>query len=211
MNTLRRCVTLRAVVFAAAALACSVFASELIPPDAAKWRRDLTRNAQLEWGLNAPIATFAGQIHQESSWRANAASGAGAVGLAQFMPSTATWLSGVYATVGPADPSNPVWAMRAMVVYDRHLWERTKAADDCNRMAKVLSSYNGGLGWVQRDEYLAKQRGFDPSIWWLNVANVNNGRSDASWIENRTYPERILHTLEARYNAAGWGSRSCSG
>ena len=41
-----------------------------IPPDAAKYKRDLIRNARLIWGLDAPTATFAGQIHQESAPRA---------------------------------------------------------------------------------------------------------------------------------------------
>ncbi len=44
------------------------------------------------WGLNAPVSVFAAQIHTESWWRNDTVSGAGAQGLAQFMPSTARWL-----------------------------------------------------------------------------------------------------------------------
>lgn len=31
-----------------------------------QYRRDLTRSARLVWGLDAPVATMAAQIHQES-------------------------------------------------------------------------------------------------------------------------------------------------
>jgi soluble lytic murein transglycosylase-like protein len=180
-----------------------------IPADAHRWRSELVRNARLAWGLDAPVSTFAAQIHQESGWRAGATSAAGAAGMAQFLPATADWLAGVYAHVGPADPSNPVWALRAMTVYDRHLWDRVSAVDRCHRGAKMLSAYNGGHGWLMRDEALAKARGLDPARWFGSVERVNSGRSAANWRENRGYPRRILHELEPRYAAAGWGAALC--
>ena len=64
------------------------------PPQAAlQYRDDVIRNARLEWGLSAPVADFAAQLHQESGWRPDAVSPAGAQGLAQFMPATADWIS----------------------------------------------------------------------------------------------------------------------
>ncbi|NGI10110.1 lytic transglycosylase domain-containing protein, partial [Escherichia coli] len=40
------------------------------PPQAAlQYRDDVIRNARLEWGLSAPVADFAAQLHQESGWR----------------------------------------------------------------------------------------------------------------------------------------------
>lgn len=180
-----------------------------VPPDAHRWRGELTRNARLAWGLEAPVATFAAQVHQESGWRAEARSPVGAAGMAQFMPATAAWLAGAYVRVGPADPHNPVWALRALTVYDRHLWERVSAVDRCHRGAKMLSAYNGGAGWLSRDERLAARRGLDPARWWGSVESVNDGRSAAAWRENRGYPRRILHELEPRYMAAGWGSGLC--
>lgn len=182
-----------------------------IPDDAYKWRRQLTREAQAQWGLNAPVADFAAQIHQESAWRANATSRVGAQGMAQFMPATATWISGAYPALGPTpQPASPAWAIRALVTYDRHIWERLQAADDCNRMAKTLSCYNGGPRWVQRDEILAEERGLDPAIWWGNVETVNSGRSQANWHENRGYPRRILVMLAPWYIDADFGWSACS-
>ncbi|ECE5264246.1 lytic transglycosylase domain-containing protein, partial [Salmonella enterica] len=43
------------------------------PPQAAlQYRDDVIRNARLEWGLSAPVADFAAQLHQESGWRPDA-------------------------------------------------------------------------------------------------------------------------------------------
>lgn len=179
-----------------------------VPQDAKQWRNRLTREARLQWGLDAPVATFAAQVHAESYWRPDARSHVGAEGLAQFMPRTATWLAGAYKAVGPAEPRNPAWALRALVTYDRHLWESMRAESDCDRMAKTLSGYNGGPGWVRRDETLARSRGLNAGRWWGHVETVNAGRSAAAWTENRGYPRRILRDIEARY--IEWGVGSCT-
>lgn len=182
-----------------------------IPPDAARYKRDLIRNARVIWGLDAPISTFAAQIHQESGWHADAQSPVGAQGLAQFMPATAQWLTGLYEDLAPDfDPGSPAWAIRALVRYDKWLYDAVPAADShCERMAFVLSSYNGGLGWLKKDVALAKAKGDVPSAWFDHVEKYNGGRSDAAFRENRGYPARILNDLEHRYIRDGWGIKSC--
>ena len=67
-----------------------------LPQAALKHRADLTRNARAVWGLEAPVATFASQVHQESRWRPDAVSPVGAQGIAQFMPTTADWIAKAY-------------------------------------------------------------------------------------------------------------------
>ena len=67
-----------------------------VPPEAKQHQRELTRNARAIFGLDAPVSLFAAQIHQESRWKVNAKSHVGGQGLAQFMPSTADWISGAY-------------------------------------------------------------------------------------------------------------------
>ncbi len=178
------------------------------PPQAAlQYRDDVIRNARLEWGMSAPVADFAAQLHQESGWRPDAVSPVGAQGLAQFMPATADWISQLMPGLKSREPFNPAWAIRALVSYDRWLWERVSAANNCERMAMALSGYNGGLGWVQRDKRLASQKGLDSARWFGHVATVNAGRSAASWRENRHYPQRILRELAPRY--LRWGGSSC--
>ncbi|EGC4948682.1 transglycosylase SLT domain-containing protein [Salmonella enterica] len=180
------------------------------PPTAAlKYRSDVIRSARVDWGLNAPVADFAAQLHQESGWNPAARSPVGAQGLAQFMPSTANWISGLMPHLASREPYNPGWAIRALVSYDRWLWSRVAVPDSCERMAMTLSAYNGGLGWVNRDRRLARSRGLDDARWFGAVETVNAGRSAANWRENRHYPQRILRELAPRY--LSWGGANCVG
>lgn len=176
-----------------------------VPAAALRHRAELTRCARTVWGLDAPVATLAAQIHQESGWRADAVSPVGARGMAQFMPATGRWIAELYPELAANDPFSPGWAMRALATYDRYLWDRVDARDDCHRMAMALSAYNGGLGWVRRDAKMAAGQGLSPNAWWDHVETVNAGRSAAAWKENRGYPRRILLTLEPLYIRAGFG------
>jgi hypothetical protein len=187
------------------------FAASDIPAGAEHHRRVLVRAAHAEWGLGAPVATLAGQVHQESRWRSQARSPAGAEGIAQFMPATADWMAELYPnSLGPAQPYNPGWALRAMVTYDRWLYDRNQAASDCDRWAFVLSAYNGGQGWVNRDRKLASAKGADKLAWFDSVERHNAGRSAANFRENRHYPRAILLRWEPMYAAAGWGPGVCA-
>lgn len=182
-----------------------------VPAEAQQYRRDLTRIAQAEWGLDAPVATFAAQVHQESRWRFNAKSPVGAQGLGQVMPSTAVWLAELFPdTLGNVEPYNPTWSLMALVSYDRWLADRIKGRNACERHAMVLSSYNGGLGWLIRDRKLASANGADPLVWFGSIERFNAGRSVAAFRENRGYPRLILKNFEAQYIAAGWGEGVCS-
>lgn len=178
-----------------------------IPREALRYRGELTRNARLVWGLDAPVATFAGQIHQESAWRAEARSPVGAEGMAQFMPGTARWIAGAYpATLGGAEVYNPAWAMRALVTYDLWLWERIPLGDGCHRMWATLRGYNGGLGhWLA--EYRLAPAPTQPAV---DAQCGKARRAAAHCPENLAYPRRILLSLAPRYERAGFGPGSCS-
>lgn len=122
-----------------------------IPRAAERHRAELIRVSRAVWGLEAPVAVFAAQVHTESWWRNGTVSSAGAQGLAQFLPSTAEWLPRAVPELereaGRPAPFNPGWALRALVSYDKWLWDRLNGADACQRMAFTLSAYNGGIGW----------------------------------------------------------------
>jgi len=191
--------------------ACQPAYADSIPRDAEQYRRTLVRAAHAEWGLDAPIATLAAQVHQESAWRANARSQVGAQGLAQFMPTTSAWMAQLYPnTLGANQPFNPGWALRALVTYDRWLSQRIQARGPCEKWAFVLSAYNGGLGWVQKDTRKASAKGADKLAWFDSVERHNAGRSAANFSENRNYPRAILLRWEPLYAAAGWGAGVCA-
>ena len=189
-----------------------------IPAEATPYKRELIRAARFEFGLDAPTALIAAQIHQESVWKHNAVSPVGAQGLAQFMPATAKWLPDVVPSLRAAEqgelvntpkehmPFNPAWALRAVCAYDRWLLQQIKNTHSpAHAWAFVLSAYNGGLGWVNRDRKLAVQKGYDPALYWGHVENVNAGRSAANIRENRQYPRKIF-ARAPDYVAAGWGA-----
>lgn len=177
-------------------------ASSAVPREALRYQRDLTRHARSVWGMDAPVAVFAAQIHQESRWNKDARSKF-AGGLAQFTPDTAAWISGAYPKeLGSNQPLNPAWAMRALVTYDKQLYGRAKADTPCSKMWKDLWGYNGGEGWVARDEKLAAMHGADIRNY-AEVEPFNAGRAPAMFAENRGYPRAILIKWQPIY--ASWG------
>ena len=178
-------------------------------PPAEQYRRELIRESRAVWGINAPVALFAAQIHQESQWNLRAVSPVGAQGLAQFMPATSKWIAAQYPELAANNPFNPSWAMRALVQYNHWHWQRIAARTDCDRWAFVLSAYNGGLGWVQRDKAKAKAAGVDPLRYWGAVEHINAGRSRANFKENRGYPQRIIYRWQPHYIKDGWGEGVC--
>ena len=148
---------------------------------------------------------MAGQIHQESLWRKGARSRF-AGGLAQFTPGTEAWIKAAYPqTLAVGNAFDPRWAIRALVTYDHHLYQRIRAANDCERWAMTLSAYNGGLGWLQRDQRLAARRGADPLRWWGNVERYSR-RAKWAIAENRGYPRAIIYQHQALYRDWGGGT-----
>ena len=140
------------LVLACALLSLTLPVQAQAPQAAQQYRALLVRTAHAAWGLDAPVAVLAAQVHQESAWRADAVSHVGAQGLAQFMPATATWIAGVDPALAARQPYHPAWALRALVTYDRWLYERTPARyTPKDRMWVALRGYNGGLGHWQAE------------------------------------------------------------
>lgn len=196
--------------FAAAAglvLVCALLALALpvqarVPQAAQPYRALLVRTAHAVWGLDAPVAVFAAQVHQESAWRADAISRVGAQGLAQFMPATATWIAGVDPALAARQPFSPAWALRALVTYDRWLYERTPARyAPKDRMWVALRGYNGGLGHWQAEA--AASGAARPTRVQVDAACGRAKRAPVHCRENLDYPHRILVVIQPRY--AAWG------
>lgn len=176
------------------------------PQAARRYKADTIRATRAVWGMSGPIAVFGAQIQQESGWNPAVHSKV-ADGLAEFTPATATWISGAY-HLGPAQPYNPQWALRALVTYDKDLSDRVRqipppATTACDQMAFTLSAYNGGIKWVSRDRATAAKFGIVNTGTWFDAVDLFSTRSAAAFKENRGYPKRILLTLQSEY--ASWG------
>ncbi len=194
----------RAVLLVAtcALLAFALPASAQVPQAAQQHRALLVRTAHAAWGMDAPVAVFAAQVHQESAWRPDAVSRVGAQGLAQFMPATTKWISGVDPALAARQPYNPAWALRALVTYDRWLYDRAPAHyAPQDRMWVALRGYNGGLGHWQAE---AASTGLArPTRAQVDAACGQARRAVAHCKENLGYPQRILLVIQPRY--LQWG------
>lgn len=177
------------------------FAGDAVPREAVRHQRDLVRTAHAVWGMDAPVASFAAQIHQESGWNPQAVSRVGAKGMAQFMPATARWWCDLnHLSATDCQPTNPVWAMRALVGYDRWLFDRVRGNSEFDRLWAALRAYNGGLGHWQKEASIARPATDRASI----DAACGKARRHVSFCpENLGYPLRILIVLQPRY--LGWG------
>ena len=182
-------------------VAVSFTAHAQVPAAANAYRPTLVRAAHSQWGLDAPVAALAAQVHQESGWNPRAVSGVGAAGMAQFMPATAQWwcqLNGLSAA--DCQPANPAWALRALVGYDKWLFERTPARyTGYDRMWVTLRGYNGGLGHWQAEAKLAANDTREA----VDAACGRARRAPVHCKENLGYPQRILVQLQPRY--VTWG------
>lgn len=188
-----------------AGVAAVVFAADEIPRQANEYRRDLTRLSRSVWGLDAPISTLAAQLHQESLWNPLARSQAGAQGLAQFMPATASWMSKRYPGFGNM-PFDPRWALRFQSLYMKDLYDDNEGADSCERMAFALASYNGGQGHINR----RKEMSATPEYCLEQTCAIRPpGVSAGNQRENERYPKRILLELTPLYYQALWGPGFC--
>lgn len=180
-------------------LACN--AEGAIPTLAYRLKPQLIREIHYTWGLEQEHSVFFAQIHQESTWDPNAKSPVGASGLAQFMPSTAKWISSIY----PCDlrgnqPLDVKWAIRALVTYDKWLYDRI---DSDERWPMTLSSYNGGKTWLDRDRQLTTEKGHNDRFWFGNTEKYSK-RSASAFNENRDYVRRIWLILKPLYEKAGF-------
>ena len=201
---------LRAAIFAAVALASATLgyctkAQAQVPAAAQQHRALLVRTANATWGLGAPVAVFAAQVHQESAWKPEAVSRVGAGGLAQFMPATAAWWCDLNKLAPAAcQPHNPAWALRALVGYDKYLYDRTPSHYSAyDRMWVALRGYNGGLGHWQREA--AVSGAAQPTRQQVDAACGKARRAPVHCRENLHYPQRILVELQPRYSNWGGG------
>ena len=199
LRTFNRFMACLTVVFFLLLITASAVAADTIPARAYQYRHILHAEIRRQWGLNMPdiaVAVGAGTIHQESAWSPRAQSPY-AKGLTQF--TDPTWKD-----IIKSDPSiaeigdvwNPHAAIRAMARYHRLLWKQFDAPDlapHASTWPFLLSGYNGGPGWVRKDQRLcATKEGLcDPSVWWGNVEKYSS-RAPQFIKENRHYVSNIL-------------------
>ncbi|HSL85691.1 MAG TPA: transporter substrate-binding domain-containing protein [Bacteroidales bacterium] len=127
-----------------------------------------SENINWDWRLLASL------IYQESRFRPDVVSWAGAYGLMQVMPATGANL-GIDIT---SSPQNNIIA-GTMFINRLHAIFDSKIADEEERLKFILSSYNAGPGHVLDAMVLAEKNGMDPQKWDDNVA---------VWLQKKSEP-----------------------
>jgi len=150
------------------------------------------------------IDVIASQINSESRWKENAKrvekSGVISYGLMQVLDVTLIGMRKKHMLLADVEPVQMLrarWSIRAGILYDRDMWIlcRFAAALDENRYAFMLSAYNGGFTWVQRDRSLTAERGYGKDIWFGNVERFSR-RSTWAFNINRRYVKETLEGAE---------------
>jgi hypothetical protein len=126
---------------------------------------------------------FVNQIQQESGFNPNARSGAGAEGIAQFMPATARG-------VGLANPYDPVASLAAAAQFD------AKLIKQYGSVPRALSAYNSGRPDAYQDP------GFAGGQTYRYVKDILGGTTpDVSSVADTTAPQGHL-AVAATHTAA---------
>lgn len=123
---------------------------------------DLIKEYASEIGMDWRI--LSALIYQESQFKTDAKSWAGARGLMQLMPATASQF-GVEDITDPLE--NLDAGMRYLAWLDDYWYEFVE--DSTERVKFVLASYNIGPGHIMDAYRLAEKHGADPNVWEGNV------------------------------------------
>lgn len=183
-----------------------------IPAGASRWKRTIIGEWRFYFGLEADTSVPFAQIMQESRFRDDAVSHAGAMGLSQFMPATAkgfqrsSRLQELCAEAGGC-PFSPAWAIRAMSMYDADEYaDAAYAATEDDRLAFMLTAYNGGGGTLRKERVATHDRGLDNRRWFGAVEHVC---LRASWAceESRGYAPVILYKFRPGFRLWLGGGR----
>ena len=179
-------------------LRAGLIALLLAAPAAAQWpqraneyRRDFNREF-VRCGLRpAYKPLLAGQIEQESSWRADAES-AYAAGLTQFTPdaeadANRAWRSHLK---GLGGARNPRWALRAQCLYMKKwilAFAKRGSPSVTDRFGLASRAYNGGVGWVLKERGAATEAGKNPHLYDSLPDHCQQFRSVENCAENLGY------------------------
>jgi membrane-bound lytic murein transglycosylase F len=155
--------------------------------------------AELKWDWRL----LASQAFQESRFKPNARSWAGATGLLQLMPRTAR----EYGVQNALDPEDNVAGAVRFLKWLTTRWS-ARIPDEAERLKFILASYNAGAGHVEDAQRLTEKFGGDPVRWddvsyWLLQKSTQQYSTDpvvkfgfCRGLEPVTYVSLILERFD---------------
>lgn len=149
----------------------SLSSNELSPYDdeIKKYAKDLG----WDWRL------LAAQIFKESKFDENATSWAGAIGLMQLLPVTAS----EYGVNDLTDPEENIFAGTRHILWLQDYWSE-KVKDSVERRKFILASYNVGHGHVMDAVRLTEKYGKNPNLWDENVEEFLLQKSNSKYFND---------------------------
>jgi membrane-bound lytic murein transglycosylase F len=165
-----------------------------------RWDALLKRHAV---DLNWDWRLLASQAYQESRFKPDARSWAGASGLLQLMPATAK----EFGVQSLNDPEDNVQGAVKFLNWLKRYWS-DKITDENERVKFILASYNCGAGHVEDAQRLAVKYGGNTQVWddvayWLLQKSKVQYSTDpvvkygfCRGVEPVTYVELILERFE---------------
>src|SRR5215212_4012396 len=154
-----------------------------------------THAAEIGWDWRL----LASQAYQESRFKSDAKSWAGAQGLLQLMPATARQVG----VRNALDPEDNVRGATRYLKWLTDFWDE-RVEDEGERLKFILASYNTGAGHVEDAQRLASKYGGNPVVWsdvsyWLLQKSTQQYSSDevvkfgfCRGLEPVNYVEQIL-------------------
>ncbi len=146
---------------------------------------------------------LASQAYQESRFKPDARSWAGAAGLLQLMPATAR----AYGVRDALDPEDNVRGAVRFIQWLVKYWDG-RIEDEGERLKFILASYNTGAGHVEDAQRLAEKYGGNPKVWedvayWLLQKSTQQYSNDevvrfgfCRGLEPVNYVSHILERFE---------------
>ncbi|KHT58066.1 amino acid ABC transporter substrate-binding protein [Photobacterium gaetbulicola] len=147
---------------------------------------------------------IAAQAYQESGFDQSKRSHAGAIGIMQVLPQTA---SEPYINIRNIQHiENNIHAGVKYMDFIRENYVDDDETDELNQLYFALASYNAGPNRIKRLRKVAEERGYDPTIWFNNVEVIVKeevGMEPITYVGNINRYFTIYKQIFSLQNAAG--------
>ncbi|AJR05523.1 lytic transglycosylase F [Photobacterium gaetbulicola] len=147
---------------------------------------------------------IAAQAYQESGFDQSKRSHAGAIGIMQVLPQTA---SEPYINIRNIQHiENNIHAGVKYMDFIRENYVDDDETDELNQLYFALASYNAGPNRIRRLRKVAEERGYDPTIWFNNVEVIVKeevGMEPITYVGNINRYFTIYKQIFSLQNAAG--------
>jgi membrane-bound lytic murein transglycosylase MltF len=157
--------------------------------------REIFQNYGEQYGID--YLMVAAQGYQESRLNQKARSKSGAVGVMQLLPTTARDPNVDIHNIHEVDAN--IHAGVKYLDFLRKRYFNEPGIDETNKTLLALGAYNVGPGRMKKLRKAAKNRGYDPNIWFDNVELVaakDVGREPVQYVAN-IYKYYLAYLLSA--------------